>query len=366
MKKWLLSLCMVLALTACENKKEDTQANGKPVIKIGATLPLTGNLSYIGEGAKNALDMVLEKWQKADTKYNYQIVYENDLLKPQQAAINTQKLINMDKANVVISVFGVVDRPVDEIANQNKIISLSCSHGKDKFPEYALNVGSQNEEVYKETLKQLKKMNVKKVALVGSHSAVSDVLLDYAADHLPKEGIEVLANEKYAVGETNYRLSIQKLEQKNPDYYLIFGVEPMNSIFAKQYLETTGKNNLLSLGTFANIDLDVFPPIEGVLSVYMLRSTDFEKMYSEKYHKRVETCSPQLYDGLDMIIKAFENTKPRDGETIPNNADVLQTVKDFKTWNGASGRMGIEPNGIIRPNVDMRTYHNKSWLKVED
>ena len=25
MKKWLLSLCMVLALTACDNKKEETQ-----------------------------------------------------------------------------------------------------------------------------------------------------------------------------------------------------------------------------------------------------------------------------------------------------------------------------------------------------
>jgi branched-chain amino acid transport system substrate-binding protein len=355
-----------LALTACDNKKETAQANSKPVIKIGATLPLSGNLSYIGEGAKNALDMVMEKWQQKDTKYNYQIVYEDDLLKPQQAAINTQKLINMDKSNVVVSVFGVVDRPVDEIANQNKVISLSCSHGKDKFPEYGLNVGSQNEEVYQATLEQLKKMGVKKVALVGSHSAVSDVLLDYAAEHLPKEGIEVLANEKYAIGETDYRLSIQKLEQKNPDYYLIFGVEPMNSIFAKQYLEITGKNNLLSLGTFANIDLDVFPPIEGVLSVYMLRSADFEKMYSEKYHKRVETCAPQLYDGLDMIIQAFENTEQREGENIPNNTDILQAVKSFNSWDGVSGKMEIEANGIIRPNVDMRTYHNGKWVKVEE
>ena len=131
--------------SACDEKKETAQANAKPVIKIGATLPLTGNLSYIGEGARNALNMVMEKWKNKDTKYDYQIVYEDDMVKPQQAAINTHKFIYMDKAKVVVSVFGVVDRPVDDIANQNKVISLSCSHGKDKFPEYALNVGSQNE-----------------------------------------------------------------------------------------------------------------------------------------------------------------------------------------------------------------------------
>ena len=367
MKKWLLSLCMVLALTACENKKEDTQTNGKPVIKIGATLSMTGNLSYIGTGARNALDMVMEKWQKKDTKYNYQIVYEDDALKLQQAAVNTQKLINMDKANVVISVFGLVDRPVDEIANKNKVISLSCSFGKDEVPEYALNTAPQNEEIYASALRELKKKNAKTVALLGTQAAVSNALFSYAAEHLSKDGIEVIFDERYGLGETDYRLSIHKMEQKTPDYYLIFGVEPMNSVFAKQYYEATGKNNLLSLGSFANISLKVFPPINGVLSVYLLGNNEaFEKEYFGKYHSRVESCSANLYDGLDMIITAFENTKPRDGETIPNNADVLKTVKAFKTWDGAFGHLKIEPNGTMRSDVHIRIYQNGQWVKVKD
>ena len=365
MKKLILTLCTFLALTACKKQSSSAEVS-KPIVKIGATLPLTGNLSYIGIGAQNALDMVIEKWNNSDAKYKYEIVYENDMLKIQQAVINTKKFISVDKANVVISVFGVVDRPVDDIANQNKVISLSCSHGKDTFPEYALNVGPQNEEVYTAALQELKRRNAKTVALVGSQGAVCYALLDYAAEHLAQDGIKVLFNEKYAIGETDYRLSIQKMEQEAPDYYLVFGVEPMNTVFAKQYYEITGKNNLLSLGAFANLSLDVFPPIEGVLSVYMLRSDNFEKTYSDKYHQRVETCSSQLYDGLDMIINAFENTKLQDGQTIPDNADILRAVKNLKVWNGASGKMTIEPNGIIRPSVDMRAYHNKSWVKVEE
>ena len=152
MKRFLASLCMVLALVACKEEKIQAEVKAKPVVKIGVSLPLTGNLAYIAEGAKNALQMVLEKWQKKETKYQYEIVFEDDMLKPQQAVLNAHKFIDIDKANVIVSVFGVVDRPIDDIANQSKIISLSCSHGKSEFPEYGINVGSQNEEVYAATL----------------------------------------------------------------------------------------------------------------------------------------------------------------------------------------------------------------------
>ena len=67
-----------------------------------------------------------------------------------------------------------------------------------------------------------------------------------------------------------------------------------------------------------------------------------------------------------MIIQAFENTPPQQGNILPSNDDVLKTVKSHKSWNGASGEMMIEQNGIVRPNVDMRYYHNGQWIKVEE
>ena len=368
MKKLLIGICMLLALSACKDEnKSNQQTNTKPVIKIGATLPLSGNLAYIGEGARNALQMLMEKWQKVYTKYQYEIVYENDLLKPQQAAINTNKFISIDKANVVVSVFGIVDRPVDEIANQNKVISLSCSYGKGDVPEYGINTGAQNKEIYQAALKELKKRNVKKIALAGSNSEVGNATLDYLAENIVNEGIEIVANERYTIGEKDYRLSIQKMETKSPDYYILFGIEPMNSVFVRQYHEITGKNNIASLGSFPNISLNVFPPINGIWSVYLIsNNNDFENAYFEKYQGRVEACSTNLYDGLDMIIKAFENTTPQEGKIIPDNADVLRTVKGFKYWNGAFGKMKIKENGIIESDVEVRVYQDGQWIKVRE
>ena len=367
MKKWLLSLCMVLALAACDNKKEETQANGKPVVKIGITLPLSGDLANVGEGAKNAIQMLLEKWQARDTKYKYDVSIENDMLKPQQAVINTQKFINIDKVNVMVSVFGVVDRPVDDIANKNKVISLSCSYGKSSVPEYGINTGTQNEEIYAEAIKQLQKRGVKKVALIGSPIAVSNAILDYFAEHLPKDGIQIIANERYPLAETDFRLSIQKMEELQSDYYLVFGFGAMNGIFPKQYYEITGKKNITSLGTFCGIDPKYFPALDGVWSLYLLGASDvFEKEYSDRFHHRVESCSASLYDGLDMIITAFENTPVREGENLPDNADVLKNVKSFKTWDGAFGKTTIDDNGIVHSPAQVRVYKEGQWVKIEE
>ena len=370
MKKWLLSLCMVLALTACKDeKKEEIQANAdnKPVIKIGATLPLTGNEAHMAAGAQNTLQMVLEKWQNQDTKYNYEIVYENDMLKLNQAALNAQRFINFYNVNVMISMLGVVDRVIDDIADKHNIISLSCSYGKDNVPEYGINMAPQNKEIYGVALKELKKKNVKKVALAGSNSGVSNTTLDYAAQHLPEDGIEVVANERYEIGETDYRLSIQKMEQKAPDYYLIFGVEPMNSVFVRQYHELTNKNNLASLGSFPNLNPANIPWFEDIWSVYLIGGTDeFEKTYMNRFGTRVEACSANLYDGVDMLIKAFESTPPRKGSLVPDNLDVLETFKNFKTWDGVFGKMKIKKKGTIEAEVEARVYKNGQWVKIEE
>lgn len=362
MKKLLAFLLVVLSLVACDAEKSD-----KPVITIGITLPLTGNLSYIGQGAKNALTMVLDKWEKNGTKYEYKIVYEDDLFKPQKAANNAHKFITTNNAKMVISLFGVVDRPVDDIANKNKVISLSCSYGKDIVPEYGINVGSVNADIYPAALNKLKKDGVKTVALVGSNAQVCEVLLGYAAEHLPKDGIKVVANERYAIGETDYRLSIRKLEEKKPDYYIIFGVQPMNNLFVKQYHEITGKGNIGSLGALAGIDANTLPHVDGIWSVWLGGNDEtFEQEYLKQYGSQLQSCSANLYDGLDMIITGFENVDPAPETNIPDNKDVLEYVKNLDQWDGAFGHMRIEKSGIMRADVPVRMFQNGNWMKTKE
>ena len=52
MRKWLLSLCMVLALVACKDEKsESAQKNVKPMVKFAALYPLSGDGAQYGQTA---------------------------------------------------------------------------------------------------------------------------------------------------------------------------------------------------------------------------------------------------------------------------------------------------------------------------
>ena len=104
MKKWLLSLCVVLALTACkDNKKEEAQANGKQTIKIGAGLPLTGDNSVVGTAVKSGALAAIEDKAKENLKYHYEAVFEDNQQQPAKTATATNKLIMIDKANMLLS-----------------------------------------------------------------------------------------------------------------------------------------------------------------------------------------------------------------------------------------------------------------------
>jgi len=57
MKKFILSIMLATALTACGEKAETPKENEKPVVKIGASLPLTGNMAHIGVSAQKSLSL---------------------------------------------------------------------------------------------------------------------------------------------------------------------------------------------------------------------------------------------------------------------------------------------------------------------
>ena len=366
MKKLFLTLCAVLAITACDNQKEPANTDGKPVIKIGATLPLTGNFADTGLAAKEAMIMALEKWQEQNTKYKYEIFFEDDISDPKKAVLNTQNFINIKNVQAILSIFGIVDRPIDKIANENKVISLSCSYGKIEVPEYSANTCIQNRQVAETLIPKLRKEHIQKIALVMANTNVSLAVGDYFADLLPKEGFEVVAYEKYNMDTRDMKMSILSMEEKNPDYYITFAQHPLTDIFVKQLKETTGKRNVTSLGSFREMNPNFFPLVEELWTLYTTAGTaDFEKEFEQKTDHQLKGCTANSYDNMDILIWAYENTPVKEGNILPTTEDVIAKIKSIKNWNGAVGDITFK-NGIASPKAELRMYKDGKFVKIEE
>ncbi len=368
MKKVISSLCMLLALSACKDQKK-AQTNEKPVVKIGAELPLSGEYARIGEANRQAILMALEKWQNKNTKYKYEVIFEDDQMVTSRAAMVANKFINVDKVKGIISTWGIVGPVVADVANKNQVISMACAGMKEIVePYYSFNHFTQDDKLAEKLVPLLKKKDIHNVVFAYTAAAAYDEKAKTMEQKLTENGINVLAVERYNISETDFRVSIRKLEQLNPEAYIDFVMMPGTVNFIKQFDEITqGKRLLIGLHVFNEMPAKYWPMVEGLYSVRDTNGTqEFSRAFEEKTGLENQPCNGNHFDNLDLLIWAFENTPVKEGKTIPDTKDVVETLHSVKNWKGAVGKISVEDSGLINSEALLEIYQDGKPVPLGD
>src|SRR3990167_1877096 len=97
LKNLLLFGLIFLFIASCGKKEED-------VIKIGAILPLTGDVAIYGNNTKEGIDLAVEEINKHGgiNGKNIRILYEDSKAEPRTGVTVLQNLISKDKVQVII------------------------------------------------------------------------------------------------------------------------------------------------------------------------------------------------------------------------------------------------------------------------
>ncbi|MFI3242242.1 MAG: ABC transporter substrate-binding protein [Alphaproteobacteria bacterium] len=362
----LLGVSFIFSLTACDGKKDDV-VNGKPVVKIGMGLPLTGDYDHIGKSVKNAVTMAFEKWEDKDTKYKYELIFEDDGLLSRGAVNVSNKFLNLDNVNALLVFWGQTGKIYTSHADERQKVMLACAALNDMAdPKFVLNNYTQYEEMTDVLINKLKKEGVKTVVYTADTHAVGVAQSIFFKEALEKAGIKVLAIERYHKGTVDFRLSIAKLEKLQPDYYITAIEQPGTVNFIKQHREITKKNNLAGIDVFPFMPKEYWALANDLWYIQAAGGTqDFRNRYEDKYKGTLENCAANSYDNLDLLIYAYENTSLREGFLIPNNEDVVKTLQNIKEWNGAMGQVTIDSEGVIRSKPDLYIMKNAEPFLLE-
>ena len=107
MKKLLAVLIIFVAIIGLVlfNQRKSSEQTDKPIVKIGVTLPLSGNLAFVGNAAKAGLEMSLAEEKQKGLRYDYKLVLEDNEGNVARTASTTQKLISIDKTNAILSIW---------------------------------------------------------------------------------------------------------------------------------------------------------------------------------------------------------------------------------------------------------------------
>ena len=121
---WGMAALVVICVVGTNMYQHREQKSGKPVVKIGAILPLTGAMGFVGQTYKDLYEMRLSEIPE-NSKFKYQLIFEDDQLDAQKSLTAGQKLLSLDNVDVLL-LAQVQNRQLPTLLHKIKKLCFLC------------------------------------------------------------------------------------------------------------------------------------------------------------------------------------------------------------------------------------------------
>ena len=362
-KKLILSLCCILLLSACkEENKPQEQAAQKPIIKIGAILPLTGGSAVLGTSLKAGVLASIEDKSKEDLKYRYEAVFEDNQHTPAKSATAANKLIASDKTDMLLTFAtgpGHVVAPIAENAHLLHMCATLEDENAKPMGKTTFWQGPTLRSYQRLMIKALEKQNVKKLALLAANVGVACSGTEHLADILAKKGMEVKV-ECFNPTDRDFRMTIQKYISDGFEDFYLQAFPPQTDILVRQLKEQhILPERIFGAGIDTGTDTSVFENINHVGG--NSGTPEFIDRLMNEYKLQNVYMAASAYDLISLAIDAFENA-----QNIKNVDELTDYIKIHATRKCLSGDCKLLPNGFIANEAEWRTYQNGKPVPLEE
>ena len=339
MKKLLCILCMILSLTACDKQNDNPQ--NKPVVKIGASFPLTGNMASIGNGCSKALIAAInEANNNQNNKYYYKLMVENDQMDSKIINNVANKFIYQDKVDVIISFFSGAGRIVAPMAAKTQTLNFSFGYDdvvlQSKYNFQNFLTGTAENAA---TIKFFREKGVKNVDLVYQNIGAADQLLKTLTKDLDSAKIKYNVH-RFNHGETDFKVLVSKLKNSKSDAVFIYAFEPESDILTREF-RTQNLNKIIAYSDGLPMTND-YALYEGYYNIGSFVTPDNLKEQWGLVGQNA-AYSAYLYDTGRIITDAYENTKTEN--KIPTSDEISAHLLSKTDYSGVVGKYRLDSRG---------------------
>ena len=361
MKKWILSLCMILSLVACkEEKKQEAQVEVKPVVKIGVSLPLTGDIAYMGQALKGAVLVAEQQLKENDNlKNKYEFIIEDNAYNTKNVIAINNKFVYSDKVNAIVDFASSPGLVTSQFAQKNKVIHINTGSSDRNVAngEYNFSHTTLPDMEAKVLVRDILS-NYKNVALVVLNEASG---VAAAAEMVKEMDAHNIKYTQYVVndGEKDMRVLIDKMEQNNPDIYVVTLYSPNFDVLYKQMKEK-GVNKPITSTNFMDLvnNLSMLPDGTEWVTYPSPEPVIREKILeANKGITTSELCVGNIYDAVMMVVEAFEYGHDNEG--------ALKYLNNLKSFKGVYGDVAVT-DGILNVPAIRKVLKDGKPVEVKD
>jgi len=378
-----ISMVVLLSLGLLVGCAPKTPGAEEP-IKIGFFSPTTGFAAADGTSALNAAKLSVKVINDAGGVNGrpLELVHYDDAAKPDQAASIARKLIEQDK--VVAGVSGSYSGATRAAA------PVFQEAGIPMFSAYAIHpeITKTGDKIFRVgTLATVqgrvgaelvgKVLGAKKVAILTIDNDFGVSLSEGFKAHAQDLGLEIVLEEKYPLGETEFRPIIGKIKAAAPD-----------AVYATAYYNEAA--NLVSQAKEEGLTAQIIgqegydspkfielagEPAEGVIITTDLnRDSDramtqkFLEEYKKTYGEEADMVGASAFDAIQVLAYALKTAGSTDPAAMTKAITGLKDFEDCATgpfWRYTSGRELVRPvSAQIVKGGEFHFYHEFDDLEL--
>ncbi len=361
-----------LALTACGSRDSDTgsdsASSGDKVVKIGVIAPLTGDLSALGLGIKNSVDLAIKEANDKGTipGWTIELAAEDDEAKPDVGKNAATKLAGDDAVAGVVgtlnSSVALQTQPVLAAAN---IIQVSPANtnpaltkgddGKRLYPTY-FRTCTTDAVQGPFAAQYLLGAGITKVATVNDKKAYGQGLVTAFEAEFKKGGGEIVASETINADDTtkDYSAVIAALKPTAPQAVYYGGEYPQagplsqqmktngltvplmggDGIYDGKYIELAGTGSDGDMATSVGAPTDSSDAGKAFLAAYEAAG----------YKEPAAAYGGYAYDAANSIIEALK-TSLKDATDVKSAREAGVTAMSGVSFDGVTGAVGFDEFG---------------------
>ena len=368
-----------LALAACGSESTSGTGGGTKTLTLGVIAPLSGDLSAVGLGIKNGVDLAIKQANANKTikGVTLKLGAEDDTAKAEVGAQAATKLV---ADSSVIGIVGPLNSSVAKstapILSKANIASISPSNSNvDLTGRGALATGGTQVRPYASYFRvcatddiqgpfaadyAVKDLGKKTIAIVHDKKAYGQGLAEAFAKQAKADGATVLATETINPGAKDFSAVVTKLKAQKPDLLFYGGEYPEASLLTKQ-MKAGGLNIPLMGGD--GIQADDYLKIGGASATgdfatalgaptdSLASAKQFLVDYKAAgYTEPADPYGAAAYDAANAIIKALAKASAdsKSGQALRD--EVTKEVQD-SDFDGVTGKISFDQFGDTNSKV---------------
>jgi branched-chain amino acid transport system substrate-binding protein len=223
-------------------------------ISIGVSLPMTGPASGLGIPMANQIKL----WPTSIAGEKLKVVVLDDATDPTNGVKNARRFVTEDKVDIIVgSAATPVGIAMADVAMESQTPQLlgtpaQLPPGKDSW---SFRLPQSNAVMSHAVVNHMKKQGVKTVGFLGYTDAYGEGWLKDFTPIAEKEGIKVIAAERFARTDTSVTGQALKLVAANPDAMLIVASGSGAAMPHKAVIERGFKGKIYQTHAAATRDL---------------------------------------------------------------------------------------------------------------